>query len=155
MDPQGWFSQGRIPRETFLPRASIPSFYPHWDVIFLLLYQTNPTMVRYQWTQHNISNHYQSLMREKTVCCFGWGQGHRWRTCTFPARRHRQWHRIFYKKLGNIHRAVVTLPGEHNSMEWWISFRQSWLTTFMWGIIKYHISEPTLYGPKTAIAWDM
>ena len=33
------------------PLGDIPSGYPHWHGIFVLLYQTNPNLVKYQWKQ--------------------------------------------------------------------------------------------------------
>ena len=35
-------------RKTILPRGDIPSGYPHWHGIFVLLYRTNPNLVKYQ-----------------------------------------------------------------------------------------------------------
>ena len=37
----GWFSRGRGPSEN----------HPHWHGIFVLLYQANPNLVKYQWKQ--------------------------------------------------------------------------------------------------------
>ena len=49
MSPEGgWFSRGRSPRENHPPEGDIPSWYPQWDVIFVLLYRTNLNLVKYQ-----------------------------------------------------------------------------------------------------------
>ena len=40
-----------IQGKTILPRGDIPSGYPHWHGIFVLLYRTNPNLVRYQRKQ--------------------------------------------------------------------------------------------------------
>ena len=56
-----------------------------------------------------IWNHCQWMMGEKTVCCFGWGQGHRWlMTQTFPARCHQQWEWSFCEKSENVYRGGVS-----------------------------------------------
>ena len=39
------------PEWTILPRGDIPSGYPHWHDIFVLLYRTNPNLAKYQWKQ--------------------------------------------------------------------------------------------------------
>ena len=72
--------------------------FPEGDVICLLLYGTNPTMVKPNFSL-TISNHCCPLTRGgKALCCFGWGQGPRWlMTRTFPARRHQQRKGIFHE----------------------------------------------------------
>ena len=44
----GWFSIGQRPRENHPPEGNNYTMLPHWDVIFVSLYQTKPTMVIYQ-----------------------------------------------------------------------------------------------------------
>ena len=36
------FPEGGARGKTILPRGNIPSCYPHWHGIFVLLYRTNP-----------------------------------------------------------------------------------------------------------------
>ena len=50
MSPRGWmvFPEGGAREKTILSRGDIPSGYPHWHGIFVLLYQTNPNLVKYQ-----------------------------------------------------------------------------------------------------------
>ena len=43
------YLDGMSPRGRMLPREDIPSGYPHWHGIFVLLYWTNPNLVKYQW----------------------------------------------------------------------------------------------------------
>ena len=45
------FPEGRAWGKTILPRGDIPSGYPHWHGIFVLLHRTNPNLVKYQWKQ--------------------------------------------------------------------------------------------------------
>ena len=45
------FPEGVAQGKTILPRGDIPSGYPHWHGIFVLLYRTNPNLVKYQWKQ--------------------------------------------------------------------------------------------------------
>ena len=50
--------------KTILPRRSILSGYPHWNVIFVLLYETNPTMVKYRsscWPYPNTAGWWTSV----------------------------------------------------------------------------------------------
>ena len=52
MPCQCGYPDGMSPRrKTILPRGDIPSGYPHWHGIFVLLYQTNPNLVIYQRKQ--------------------------------------------------------------------------------------------------------
>ena len=47
--PDGMSPRGRMVfPKTILPRGNIPSGYPHWHGIFVLLYRTNPNVVKYQ-----------------------------------------------------------------------------------------------------------
>ena len=45
------FPEGGARGKTILLREDIPSGYPHWHGIFVLLYRTNPNLVKYQWKQ--------------------------------------------------------------------------------------------------------
>ena len=56
--PDGMSPRGRMvfPKDgalgkTILPLGDIPSRYPHWHGIFVLLYRTNTNLVKYQWKQ--------------------------------------------------------------------------------------------------------
>ena len=41
-------SQNLFATDFFIPRGDIPSGYPLWHGIFVLLYRTNPNLVKYQ-----------------------------------------------------------------------------------------------------------
>ena len=45
------FPEGRAQGKTILLRGDIPSGYPHWHGIFVLLYHTNANLVKYQLKQ--------------------------------------------------------------------------------------------------------
>ena len=51
------FPEGEARGKTILPRMfhHIPSWYPQWDVIFVLLYQTNLNLVKYQWKNNTLT----------------------------------------------------------------------------------------------------
>ena len=42
------FPEGRARWKTILPREDIPSGYPHCHSIVVLLYRTNPNLLKYQ-----------------------------------------------------------------------------------------------------------
>ena len=61
------FPEGGARGKTILARGDTPAGYPHWDVIFVLLYQTNLNLVKYQW---KVPCKILSGAMENIVCCF-------------------------------------------------------------------------------------